>query len=46
MKADQIGPAVAISLRGKNSAWTQIPLQTWATTRVSALAPFAGDNRA
>jgi len=37
---------VAISLRSKISAWTQIPLQICATTRVSALAPFACDNRA
>jgi hypothetical protein len=43
MKADEIGPAMQISLSGKTP---QVPLQTWATTWVSALAPLVDDNRA
>jgi hypothetical protein len=43
MKADEIGPAILISLSGRSP---QVPLQTWATTRASALAPFAADDRA
>jgi hypothetical protein len=46
MKADEIGPAVLISLSGLSGRSPQIPFQTWATTRVSALAPFADDDRA
>jgi hypothetical protein len=32
--------------RSEISARARIPRQTWATTRASALAPFAGDIRA